>query len=121
MSVSKTNTNSQQLPSHFEMDETTQTLTIQLNPKYPLDELFYVRCREQIGRLIDSGECREIVFDLSELLVLPSSALGLMVAVSHGPVSVRVINPSPTARDHFLRTGLYQIIEVEPLPQLPAK
>lgn len=121
MSVSNTTSRFQLLPSHFELDEATQTLFIHLKQQHAGNELFYVRCREQIGHVVDNGECREVVFDLADLVVLPSSALGLMVAVSHGPVSVRAINLSPTARDHFLRTGLYQIIEVESAPGPPPK
>lgn len=121
MSVSNTTSWSQSLPSHFELDETTQTLTIHLKQEHALDELFYVRCREHISRLVESGECREILFDLAELVVLPSSGLGVIVAVSHGPATVRVINLSPTAREPFIRTGLHRIIEVEPAPEPPPK
>lgn len=110
-----------QVQDLIETDSASRTLTVQLGRANQSDEIVYARLREEIARLTEVGELREIIFDLSDVLVLPSSALGLIAAVSQGEVAVRVINASPAAREDFLMTKLYRIIEVEPALHPPAK
>ena len=120
MSVSKSSIKSP-LQGLFEIDEQSKALIVKLGQQNHSDEILYARCREQISRLMEQGDFEEIVFDLSDLLVLPSSALGLIAAVSQGGASVRVINPSDSAREDFEMTGLCRLIELEPEFNPPPK
>lgn len=85
------------------------------------DETLYVRCREEIARLLEEGDLQKVVFDLSDFLILPSSALGLIAAVGQGEADVRVINASHAAREDFLMTGLHRIVELDPALNPPPK
>ena len=97
----------------FQVDEQSSSLIVRIGQRHA-DEILYARCREQISRLMNEYGFEKIVFDLSEFLVVPSSVLGLIVAVSHGKATVRVINPSESAREDFQLTGLDRLIHVEP-------
>jgi len=105
----------------IETEPASRTLTVQLGQANHSDEIVYARLREEIARLTEDEQIREIVFDLKDLLVLPSSALGLIAAVSQGEAAVRVVNASQAAREDFLMTKLYRIVEIEPALNPPPK
>jgi anti-anti-sigma factor len=105
----------------FEVDPLSRSLAIHMGKSKEIDDFLLTRFREEISRLVEGGDFTEIVFDLSGILVLPSSALGLIAAVSQGDAKVRVIHASHSAREDFQLTGLYRMIELEPSLEPPRK
>jgi anti-anti-sigma factor len=104
-----------------EIDSRSKSLAIHLGRRKELDEVFLARFREELGKIMEAGDFEEVLFDLEGILVLPSSALGLMASICQGEAKVRVINASKPAREDFQMTGLYRMIEVEPTQKPPAK
>lgn len=104
--------------SLFQIEESSQSLVVSLGRRRDLTDAQFARCREEIGHLIGSESIDTIVFDLAGILVLPSSILGLIAAVSQGNAKVRVINASHCAQEDFQLTGLDRMIELE-LTTLP--
>lgn len=105
----------------FRIEESSQSLVVSLGRRKDLTDAQFARCREEISRLIAAEPLESIVFDLAGILVLPSSVLGLIAAVSQGAAKVRVKNASHSAREDFQLTGLCRMIEMEPATAPPCK
>lgn len=108
-------------PGLFQFDESSQSLVVSLGRRKDLSDSQFCRCREEIARLIGAEPIETVVFDLAGILVLPSSVLGLIAAVSQGEAKVRVINASHSAQEDFQLTGLDRMIELEPARMPPCK
>ncbi len=104
------------LPKVFDIDESAKSILVRLGREASLEEAFIVRCRKEITRLLESGDFETVLFDLEDLLILPSSALGLIAAVSRQPALVIVKNASPAIHEDFQLTGLYRMVEFDPAP-----
>ncbi len=115
MSVFKSTLSTKPIHELFFLNEQTQSLVVKLGVRLPVNESLYGPCREEILRYIDQEGVKEILFDLSNLHVLPSSALGLIASVSQCQAKVIVVNASESAHEDFMMTGLYQMLELEPL------
>ena len=105
----------------FETGPNSRRLTVHLGRREELDEPFLARFREELAKIVEAGGFEEIAFDLKGILVLPSSALGLMASICRGEAKVRVVNVSKPIQEEFQLTGLCRIIDVEPAPEPPAK
>ncbi len=105
----------------FEIDQASRTLIVHLGRELDCEDSRFTRCWEEIVRLRNRGDFEEMIFDLAGLLVLPSSALGMIAAASQGETKVRVINASLPAREDFQLTGLESMIDLEPAPAPPRK
>ena len=73
------------------------------------------RLRAELIRLIDDG-CRDLVVDLSELALIDSTGLGVLVgvmkrALQHGGAMV-LRSPRPAARKVFDITGLDRVFVI---------
>jgi anti-anti-sigma regulatory factor len=103
----------------FEIQAPSQSLIVSLGRRKDLSDAQFARCREEIARLTANDHIDTVVFDLAGILVLPSSVLGLIAAVSQGEAKVRVINASHCAREDFQLTGLDRMIELDPPTKMP--
>jgi anti-anti-sigma regulatory factor len=105
----------------FQLEESSQSLIVSLGRRKDLSDAQFCRCREQIARLIEAESLATVVFDLTGILVLPSSVLGLIAAVSQCEAKVRVINASHSAQEDFQLTGLDRMIDLERSAMPPRK
>lgn len=112
--TSKTSSIPNHLSDFLQIEDVSQTLIVRMGRRKELSDVTIARCREEIAKWIERGEVGTIVFDLEGLLVLPSSALGLIAAVSQTEAKVRVTNACDCAQEDFELTGLCQLIELEP-------
>jgi len=77
-----------------------------------LSELRIEECREEMTALIQQHQCRELVFDVSRLQYVPSSLLGMMVALRKLNVEVVLSNPSIEVREILKITNLDRVLTI---------
>jgi anti-sigma B factor antagonist len=68
----------------------------------------------EIGELIDQTACRELAFDMTGVVMVPSGFLGVIASITKRGVAVSVRNPSADVRDVLELTHFDQIVKLEP-------
>lgn len=88
-------------------------LTIRLSGE--LDHFVAGRVRAELDELLRDPKIKRLVFDLSGVSFLDSSAIGLIIgrykAMARRGGSVAVLNTDPRVDRIFEMAGLYQIVE----------
>ena len=88
-------------------------LTIRLTGE--LDHFVAGRVRAELDELLRDPKIKRLVFDLSGVSFLDSSAIGLIIgrykAMARRGGSVAVLNTDPRVDRIFEMAGLYQIVE----------
>ncbi|HIU34096.1 MAG TPA: anti-sigma factor antagonist [Candidatus Pullichristensenella excrementigallinarum] len=88
-------------------------LTIRLSGE--LDHFVAGRVRAELDELLRDPKIKRLVFDLSAVSFLDSSAIGLIIgrykAMARRGGSVAVLNTDPRVDRIFEMAGLYQIVE----------
>jgi anti-anti-sigma factor len=52
------------------------------------------QCREQLDEYLAAHPCEVLVFDLTGVVIIPSTMLGLLLAYRQRGMRVRIVNPS---------------------------
>jgi len=68
--------------------------------------------RDILAELIREHSCKELVFDLTGVRLVPSGMLGVLASIRNLGVAVSICNPSPDVREVLATTQLDQIIQV---------
>ena len=88
-------------------------MTIRLSGE--LDHFVAGRVRAELDELLRDPKIKRLVFDLSAVSFLDSSAIGLIIgrykAMARRGGSVAVLNTDPRVDRIFEMAGLYQIVE----------
>ena len=61
--------------------------------EFPHDSLLD-QCRLQLEEHLANHDCQALTFDLEGVVIIPSTMLGLMLAVRQQGIRVRIANPS---------------------------
>lgn len=64
-----------------------------------LDQLNLTECRQEAFELIRMHGCQTLGVDMTDVRIIPSGLLGLLVAIHREGVSVCLINPSDELRE----------------------
>ncbi len=67
----------------------------------------------EIGELLDRTGSHELVFDMQDVLIIPSGFLGVLASITKRGVAVSVRHPSPDVRDVLELTHFDQIVKIE--------
>src|SRR5579872_4991159 len=78
--------------------------------RVPEDERF-AEVQERLQQVVNAG-CKELVFDLKGVRIIPSQLLGLMAWLCRNKVDVAIYNASEEIRETLAFTQLDTILEV---------
>ena len=79
---------------------------------WPSADSFASKIRSQLDELISEQQCRTLAINMSSVTLLPSSFLGVLIALCKGGVRVELVHPSPTVREALQVTKLDQFFVV---------
>jgi anti-anti-sigma regulatory factor len=68
----------------------------------------------EIGQLLDRTGCRELVFEMEGVVMVPSGFLGVITSIVKRGVVVTIRHPSPDVRDVLELTHFDQIVKLDP-------
>ena len=77
-----------------------------------LDEVSVANCRQELLKLVEEHDCRELAFDLTGVKLIPSGLLGVLASFRQQGVGVRLYNPSEDVRDVLSTTKLDSVMQV---------
>lgn len=69
--------------------------------------------RQTLSDLVRLHDCKELVFDMTGVRMVPSGMLGVIASMRNLGVSVAVCNPSPDFREVLETTQLDTIIQIK--------
>jgi anti-anti-sigma factor len=77
------------------------------------DEVCIAGYREQVFRSLDEHQdCAKVIFDVSNVKLLPSGMLGLLATVKKRGREVEIVNPSPEVRIALRSTRLDTLMTI---------
>lgn len=98
----------------FDVAQTGERTVVRLHDWRTSMEMFYWpsadnfanTVRSQLDELIREQQCRTLAVDMSSVSLLPSSFLGVLIAMCKRGVQVELLRPSPTVREALQVTKL---------------
>ena len=98
----------------FDVEETGERTVVRLHDWRASMEMFYwpsadnltSRVRSQLDELVNEQHCTTLALDMSSVSLLPSSLLGVLIAICKRGVRVELLRPSPTVREALKVTKL---------------
>lgn len=77
-----------------------------------LDEVSIANRRQELLKLVEEYDCRELAFDLTGVKLLPSGLLGVLASFRQQGIGVSLYNPSEDVRDVLRITKLDSVMQV---------
>lgn len=101
-------------PRSLEVTRLGERTVIGFGDRDAPDEIRLQRCRDELEQLLRDQPCAALAFDLSNLVVLPSTILGLLLSLRQRGLVVQLLNPSDEVRAILQITRLGSRFELEP-------
>jgi len=98
----------------FDVEQTGERTVVRLHDWRTSMEMFYwpsadnfaCTVRSQLDEVIREQQCTTLAVDMSSVSLLPSSFLGVLIAMCKKGVHVELLRPSPTVREALQVTKL---------------
>ena len=72
------------------------------------------KCEDEIDGIIETYAFETLVFDLSNLKMMSSTLLGILVHLYKSGLKIRLRNPTESVREILETTELYRVLPVDP-------
>ena len=101
-----------QMVTQLEVYESGALSVIGFGGRELLHHLNLAECREEILELVREHSCKNLAFDLTQVRLIPSGLLGLIVSIHRMGVEVYLYNPSEDIREVLKVTKLDKVFHI---------
>ncbi len=99
-------------PWLFQVYSAGETTVVGFGGRDVPSDFWIGRYKDELVKIVREQNCRELAFDLSGVVTIPSGALGLLSSLSDLGVTISIFNPSDDVREILRMTNLCELIEI---------
>lgn len=102
-------------PAVLEVYQTGPLTVVGFGGKQILHDITIAPVHDEILKLVEDHDCKDLAFDLTGVKFVPSGLLGILASLRKRNIQVHVYNPSDDVRDVLETTSLDKLIQIHEL------